>query len=139
MGMPGRSGKQGIMGARGLKGDKGETGDRGPRGLPGRDGRPGQSISVPEVTVSPPLLIVNESDTAMLHCASRGNPRPVIGWTRVGGFLDKRRTVLDAGVDWSHNLEIRNVSSNDSGVYQCKGSNILGEAQQTITLVVNCK
>ncbi|XP_031552111.1 roundabout homolog 1-like isoform X2 [Actinia tenebrosa] len=140
MGRPGRSGKQGMMGPTGLKGDKGERGDPGPRGVAGRDGRPGQSISSPEVQVSPPLLIVNESDTAVLHCGWSGNPTPVIGWRRVGGLLDKTRSVLDAGlagVARSHNLEIRNVSSNDSGVYECKGSNILGQANQTATLLVN--
>ena len=143
MGLPGRSGKQGMMGPPGLKGQKGERGDRGPPGVAGRDGRPGQSISAPHVQVSPPLLIVNESDTAVLHCGWSGNPAPVTGWRRVGGgLLDKTRSVLDAGepgVDRSHNLQIRNVSSFDSGVYECKGSNILGQAHQTATLVVNRK
>ena len=94
--------------------------------------------SAPEVTVSPPSLTVNESETALLYCASRGNPRPVIGWYRNGGFLDTTRNVVHR-VDGSHNLEIKNVICNDSGLYECKGSNILGKAQQTTRLVVNCK
>ncbi|KAK3713151.1 hypothetical protein QZH41_010043 [Actinostola sp. cb2023] len=133
MGKPGRIGKKGIMGPPGLMGVPGVPGLQGP---PGRDGRPGQSISLPTITVSPPLIIVNESDTAILHCDSTGNPRPVVRWERVGGLLDKKRMV-EGRVEWSRNLEIKNVNMNDSGLYQCKGTNILGKTHKTTRLVVN--
>lgn len=63
MGRPGRRGKQGIPG---LKGDPGENGAPGPRGIPGPKGDRGPSLEPPSVLISPPHLIVNESNSATI-------------------------------------------------------------------------
>jgi hypothetical protein len=37
------------------------------------------------------------------------------------------------------NLVISNVTSSDSGVYECQARNLFGTAQQTARLTVNCE
>ena len=78
MGQPGRSGKQGIMGPPGIRGEKGVKGDIGAPGVPGMKGEPGESITAPNVMVSPPQMTVNQSDTAALLCSVSGNPVPSV-------------------------------------------------------------
>jgi len=140
-GRKGRAGPMGKTGPQGVMGPPGPAGPRGapgPPGPPGRDGRPGQSISVPVVSVSPPKLVVNESETVMIHCDSRGNPRPTVRWEKEQGRLDTTRMIQQRNKQ-GVNLEIRNVNKNDSGVYQCEGTNILGQAIEKARLEVNCK
>ena len=86
MGLPGKSGKQGIMGPSGPKGDvglKGLKGGKGPAGMPGAKGEPGESISAPVVAVSPKILTVNEGGSASFKCSVKGNPKPVIKWSKM--------------------------------------------------------
>ena len=53
MGPPGRAGKSGMTGPPGPKGEKGDRGLPGQNGVPGPRGRPGQTISTPNVVLSP--------------------------------------------------------------------------------------
>jgi len=131
MGIPGRLGKQGVMGPRGFKGEKG---DPGPQGLPGLKGEPGQSITTPEVIVSPSSLVINETEPAILHCLSSGNPKPKITWTKVLGSSGS-----SSPLSTEEKLVITNSTSKDSGIYRCKAENILGSQQKTAALAVNCK
>ncbi|KAK3708277.1 hypothetical protein QZH41_005993 [Actinostola sp. cb2023] len=135
-GRPGRMGKpsrRGKQGPRGLKGVPGKNGAPGPRGMPGIKGDPGPSLAAPSVLVSPPHLIVNESQSAILHCSASGYPRPVVTWSKNNGTLDNKRSVVDN----SGKLEIKHVTRDDTGIYQCKASNILGKVQNTAILEVN--
>ncbi|KAK3708275.1 hypothetical protein QZH41_005992 [Actinostola sp. cb2023] len=135
-GRPGRMGKpgpNGIQGPRGFKGVPGKNGAPGPRGIPGLKGDPGPSLAAPSVLVSPPHLIVNESQSAILHCSASGYPRPVVTWSKNNGTLDNKRSVVDN----SGKLEIKHVTRDDTGIYQCKASNILGKVQNTAILEVN--
>ena len=132
MGPPGPAGKQGIMGPAGEKGAQGEKGDAGPPGMPGPKGDPGESLSSPDVIVSPQSLTVNESDAASLQCSASGNPAPKVVWSRVNGSLPVGRSGVFGG-----KLEVQNSEMNDSGVYQCEATNILGGARKRVQLVVN--
>ena len=134
MGPPGPAGKQGIMGLAGEKGAQGEKGDAGPPGMPGPKGDPGESLSSPDVIVSPQSLTVNESEAASLQCSASGNPAPKVVWSRVNGSLPVGRSVVFGG-----KLEVQNSEMNDSGVYQCEATNILGAAHKQVQLAVNGK
>ena len=137
MGPPGRSGKQGIMGPTGSKGEtglKGEKGDTGTAGMKGAKGEPGESIAAPTVDVSPAKMTVNESKTASFQCSVSGNPNPVSTWSKLEGKSEK---ILSATTDGK--LILPNAAGSDSGVYKCSASNILGQAQALVRLVVNGK
>ncbi|XP_067017562.1 roundabout homolog 3-like isoform X2 [Acropora muricata] len=135
MGPPGRSGKQGIMGPSGSKGEtglKGEKGDTGTAGMKGAKGEPGESIAAPTVAVSPAKMTVNESKTASFQCSVSGNPKPVSTWSKLEGKSEKNPSTTTDG-----KLLLPNAAGSDSGVYKCSASNILGQAQALVQLVVN--
>ena len=137
MGPPGKSGKQGIMGPTGSKGEtglKGEKGDTGTAGMKGAKGEPGESIAAPAVAVSPAKMTVNESKTASFQCSVSGNPKPVSTWSKLEGKSEK---ILSATTDGKFILP--NAAGSDSGVYKCSASNILGQTQALVRLVVNGK
>ena len=137
MGPPGRSVKQGIMGPPGSTGEtglKGEKGDTGTAGMRGAKGEPGESIAAPTVAVSPAKMTVNESKTASFQCSVSGNPKPLSTWSKLEGKSEK---ILSATTDGK--LILPNAAGSDSGVYKCSASNILGQAQALVRLVVNGK
>ena len=134
-GSPGKSGKQGIMGPAGPKGDlriKGQKGDTGPTGMLGTKGEPGESISAPVVVVSPTNLTVNESGTASFQCSVSGNPEPAVVLSKTGNLSEVSESAVSRG-----RLLLKNVKGNDSGEYQCSATNILGQVQTLVQLVVN--
>ena len=133
MGSPGKSGKQGIMGAvgpQGKAGTKGQKGDMGPAGMPGAKGEPAESISAPVVAVSPAKLTVNEGGTASFQCSVNGNPEPALKW----GKKESQTELSQSGT-----LLLTKVTGSDSGVYKCSASNILGQEEALVQLVVNGK
>ena len=137
MGPPGKSGKQGIMGPSGSKGEtglKGGKGDAGTAGMKGTKGEPGESIAAPTVAVSPAKMTVNESKTASFQCSVSGNPKPVSTWSKLEGKSEKNLSTTRDG-----KLILSNAAGSDSGVYKCSASNILGQAQALVRLVVNGK
>jgi len=137
MGSPGKSGKQGVMGPEGLKGEpgtKGEKGETGPAGMPGRKGDPGESISSPAVVVSPATLTVNEGGTASFQCSASGNPEPSVAWSKLNSQSKISQSAVSAG-----KLELKHVTGNDTGLYQCSATNILGDSRKVVRLTVNGK
>ena len=135
MGPPGRSGKQGIIGPPGIRGEKGIKGDIGPPGIPGIKGEPGESISAPNVKISPSQLTANESNTAALLCSVSGNPTAQISWTRLDGSLPNSRTkVTSDGL-----MQIKGLRLEDAGKYKCVARNLLGKDEKTASLVVHSK
>ena len=136
MGPPGRGGKQGINGPPGVRGEKGIKGDIGPPGIPGIKGKPGESVSVPNVTISPASqLTVNESNTAALFCSATGNPDVQVSWSRVNGSLPSNRTK----VTLDGLMQIVDVRLEDAGKYKCVARNILGKDEKSVGLVVQSK
>ena len=137
MGPPGKSGKQGIMGPAELKGEtgtKGEKGDIGPAGIRGTKGEPGESISSPTVVVSPVTLTVNEGGSASFQCLASGNPEPAVVWSK----LNNQSKIIQSAVSGGR-LQLKNVTGNNSGVYQCSATNILGNSREVVRLAVNSK
>ena len=137
IGSPGKSGKQGIMGPVGLQGEtgnKGEKGDMGPAGMPGTKGEPGESISPPAVVVSPVTLTVNEGGSASFQCSASGNPEPSLTWSKLNNQSQITQSAVSGG-----KLALEKVTGNDSGVYQCSATNILGNTQEMVRLAVNGK
>ena len=129
----GRQGRRGKQGPRGLHGNPGINGLPGPRGMPGSKGERGPSLADPSVLISPRHVIVNESQSAILHCSASGYPRPVIVWSKVNGSLATDRMTVDS----SGKLELKSVTPGDSGTYQCQATNILGKDHNTATIEVN--
>ena len=137
MGSPGKSGKQGIMGPLGPQGEsgpKGQKGDTGLSGIPGTKGEPGESISAPNLAVSPAKLTVNEKGTASFQCSVSGNPKPTLTWSKRDGQSDITQSAVSRGT-----LLLKTVAGSDSGVYKCSASNILGQAEALVQLEVNGK
>ncbi|KAL9962313.1 hypothetical protein ACROYT_G031401 [Oculina patagonica] len=131
MGLPGRHGKQGIMGTQGTKGEKGEKGAIGPRGIMGLKGDPGESISSPEISVSPETQTVTENQTATFYCSASGNPKPVVTWSKVNGSLGDESVSTNDG-----KLIISKSSYNQTGKYICTAINALGRDQKITNLFV---
>ncbi|KAK2570960.1 Hemicentin-1 [Acropora cervicornis] len=137
MGPPGKSGKQGIAGLQGSQGEigpKGQKGNIGMSGMPGAKGEPGESISTPQVTVSPAKLTVNEGRSASFQCSVTGNPAPAIAWSRVNSHSGLSQPAVSRGL-W----RLRKVKGSDAGIYRCSATNILGTAHQDTQLVVNVR
>ena len=97
----------------------------------GLKGYPGESISSPEVTVSPDTLTVTENQTATFYCSASGNPRPVVTWRKVNGSLGDESVSINDG-----KLEISNSSYNDTGKYVCTAISALGQDQKMTNLLV---
>ena len=129
MGSPGIVGPSGLKGETGIKGQKG---DRGATGMTGTKGQPGQSISSPVVVVSPATLTVNEGGSASFQCSASGNPKPAIAWSKVDNQSEISQSAVSGG-----KLQLKHVTGNDSGLYQCSATNILGKDQAAAQLVVN--
>ncbi|KAL9961767.1 hypothetical protein ACROYT_G030783 [Oculina patagonica] len=130
MGTPGEPGKQGKKGDLGTPGIKGQKGNPGAPGHPGPKGEPGESISAPEVIVSPASLTVTQNQTATFYCSADGNPKPSVSWSKISGA----GLVNTSGQD--NKLQIRSAGYNDSGSYVCTATNIFGKVQKTVKLLV---
>ena len=134
-GHPGPHGKQGPTGPPGQKGEPGIKGNPGPRGFPGPKGEPGESISMPTVVISPKELTVRENQNAVFQCSATGNPSPTVKWIEPIGSLSSYRVQLNPrGV-----LTVRHVTLAVTGRYICAATNMLGSANQSVSLTVEGK
>ena len=140
-GPPGKHGPIGPQGLIGMKGDMGIPGNTGPTGPPGMPGvkgakgDPGQSISAPSLLQPPMETTINESQTAILKCSPNGNPLPNVKWSKLNSSLPAGRHVIET----SGALIVRDVRPGDEGVYSCRAENLLGSANASARLTVQCK
>ena len=104
-GPPGKSGMAGLPGSRGEKGDKGEPGNPGP------PGRPGESISAPQVILSPANHTRDEGGHTAIYCTVGGNPTPSAEWRFKGRKLLSGAKYLVKKAE----LIIRNLNYSDAG------------------------
>jgi len=102
----------------------------GAPGHPGPKGDAGESISAPEVIVSPALLTVTQYQTATFSCSADGNPKPNISWNKISGTELVNKDVQ------GNKLQIKSTGYNDSGSYVCTATNILGQAKKVVKLFV---
>ena len=131
-GPPGPQGPQGRKGNRGTQGDQGPPGPKGDQGPQGSKGDPGESVSAPSI-VSPPMsMVVNETDIALLQCEVKGNPTPQVTWLKQNSSISLDKRIVKSG----SRLMIRDVTSQDRGVYSCRARNILGVMISSATLTV---
>ena len=105
----------------------------GATGYPGPKGDAGESISAPEVIVSPTSLAVIQYKTATFYCSADGNPKPSISWSKTSGTGQGKKD------GQGNRLQITSVGYNDAGSYVCTATNVFGQAQKVVKLVVEGK
>ena len=110
----------------------GKTGPPGPRGPQGVKGERGKSVSAPFLQESPAGMTVNEGQTAFLKCTADGHPPPRVTWSKVNSSLLVGRHVVES----SGALIVKNVKSEDDGVYSCRAENLLGSVSASAKLSV---
>ena len=139
-GPPGKHGPIGSQGPMGLKGDLGVPGNPGPAGPPGLRGQkgvkgePGKSIAAPSLLQRPVETTVNESQTAILKCVADGNSTPHVMWSKLNSSLPAGRHMITSSA-----LIVKDIRSEDDGVYRCRAENLLGSINATAKLTVQCK
>lgn len=91
-------------------------------------------VQHPPMFIIPPKseYLVNKGDSVFMECAAVGNPIPHHEWKKRAGTIDATRSELVNG-----GLVIKNVSSNDEGVYECVHINRLDSVRHLITLIYN--
>ncbi|PNJ20156.1 PXDN isoform 5 [Pongo abelii] len=89
--------------------------------------------ALPQFTVTPQNRVVIEGQTVDFQCEAKGNPPPVIAWTKGGSQLsvDRRHLVLSSGT-----LRISGVALHDQGQYECQAVNIIGSQKVLAHLTV---
>ena len=135
MGPPGKSGKTGMTGPAGPRGEKGDKGEPGPKGMPGPPGRTGNSVSAPQVMLSPVEQKRDEGGDTTFHCTVGGNPFPAIEWRFMGRKLvSGAKYLIKVG-----ELVVRSLNYSDAGQYTCHARNILGSSEASGNLSVRGK
>ena len=137
-GPPGKHGPIGPQGPIGLRGDPGvpgEIGPPGPRGPQGVKGERGETVSAPFLLEPLAGMTVSEGQTAFLKCTADGHPPPRVTWSKVHSSLPDGRHVVES----SGALILKNVKSEDDGVYSCTAENLLGSMSSSARLTVQCK
>ena len=137
-GRPGNPGKhgppgpQGPQGPTGTQGDQGPPGPKGDQGPQGPKGDPGESISAPSIVSPLVSMVVNETGIASFQCDVKGNPTPQVTWLKKNSSLSGDKRIVQS----RDALMIKDVTSQDRGVYTCKAENILGMVTSSATLTV---
>lgn len=131
----GKQGRQGIMGPPGRHGKPGDQGEPGSRGMPGPPGSPGESISAPQVTISPAKQTQDEGKDVKFYCSISGNPLPRSEWKFRGRkLISGSKHVVNDGA-----LTIKRLNYSDAGRYSCAATNILGSHEGSGNLTVRGK
>ena len=80
-------------------------------------------------------MTVNEGQTAILKCTADGHPPPKVTWSKMNSSLPAGRHVMGH----SSALIIKNVKPEDSGVYSCSAKYLLGSANASAPIQVQCE
>ena len=132
IGIPGARGENGTVGPPGPGGEKGNKGEPGPKGVRGPPGKPGDMIALPNVTVTPMEVTVDEGDNITFQCLISGNPTPNIYWKFEGvRLLTGFKYSMDSG-----KLFINQANFYDTGEYSCVANSALGSDESVGNLTV---
>ena len=89
-------------------------------------------IAPPRVQLAPgPTYVKTGSGVTLPHCKVTGFPFPVVTWRKLGGDLATERAVYGEG-----SLTMVGARKADTGLFQCRAKNNLGESHAFTTLVV---
>ena len=83
--------------------------------------------------VSPTSLTVIQHKTATFYCSADGNPKPSISWSKTSGTGQGNKD------GQGNKLQIRSAGYNDSGIYVCTATSVLGQAKKFVKLFVEGK
>ena len=99
-----------------------------------------QFLVAPKVTLSPERIReVEYQNTATFNCTFSGNATPDISWSFKNSSLSRspRHDISTTG--HVSILIAKNLNRNDSGYYECRANNSLGNASSTSELIVLSK
>ena len=95
----------------------------------------------PIITISPKYeQEVEYRKTATFNCTASGNPSLTISWRFASNTLNsnsQRYNIIISGN--SSTLVLRDLSRDDSGIYECHADNTLGSNSKTSKLIVLSK
>ncbi|XP_065525611.1 vascular cell adhesion protein 1 isoform X3 [Lathamus discolor] len=77
-----------------------------------------------------PATAVKEGETVIMKCTSSGNPAPVISWKKKKTTGEPEKIYTDA------TLTIKNIKSQDLGLYECEAYNQFGKEEKDVKLLV---
>ncbi|XP_061859857.1 vascular cell adhesion protein 1 [Colius striatus] len=77
-----------------------------------------------------PATAVKEGETVTMKCTSSGNPAPVISWKKRKATGESQK-IFEAAT-----LTVRNIKSQDLGLYECEAYNQLGKEEKAVKLLV---
>ena len=100
--------------------------------MPGPPGRPGESVSTPQLIISPTDQTKDEGSNSGIYCTVKGNPTPSVEWR----FKSRK---LYSGAKYlvkEGELVVRNLNYGDAGQYTCVARNILGSSEASGNLKV---
>lgn len=101
----------------------------------GPPGKPGDMIALPNVTVAPMEVTVDEGDNITFQCLISGNPTPNIYWKFEGvRLLTRFKYSIDSG-----KLFIHQANFYDTGEYSCVANSALGSDESVGNLTVRGK
>ena len=89
-------------------------------------------LGKPSIKDLPEKTILAVDDLAILTCEVSGDPEPSVTWSKDGDTNIPRAQFRNDG----RILAIKDVLPIDSGVYECKASNKLGESRSSTLVVV---
>ena len=113
----------------------GKIGSPGPRGPQGVKGERGKTASAPFLQEPLAGITVNEGQRAFLKCKADGHPHPRVTWSKVNSSLPIGRHVVES----SGSLILKNVKSEDDGVYSYRAENLLGSVNASAKLTAQCE
>jgi len=105
-------------------------------------------IVPPVITVPLENTTITEEYNTTITCEALGYPPPTIIWSKNDGALSDRVSVSDSVSVLTGNgnvtsvsvtLTLINANREDTGVYQCTASNIVGTNEMDVDVIVQCK
>ena len=85
---------------------------------------------VPEITVTPQgSVTINIGSQLTMRCDVTGDPAPTVSWNKIGS------STKTLGIN-SPVLQINRVTKQDEGTYSCLATNIAGEREERVQVIV---